>query len=254
MASIGVDIKAFDATKLYPSGLDLARCEILRARGTWKANAAGSFRAGAPVMLNSSGEVVLADNTSLLGVAKWPKMSLGKSLVVDEEVNFVDASATVDLAHPGISNVAVRSAVEGGGTQYTVTTDYTLNTTNGTITHVAIGSIDEAAPVYVSYTWSLTADDYLFEGSNFWNVNDNVTIQDGHITVVQAPAKIFTTEFDTSKIYTKSGSGSNVYVNSSGVFTSTSSSNILCGYCINIPSAGDPYLGIDFIGMVAAHS
>lgn len=243
--------------QLFPAGLDLNRCEIHRALGVWKANASTSFRAGQAVMLNSDGELVVSDATSVLGVAKWNKITQKRTVYSDVPILFGTAGATKNLK-PNIvtGSVRVASAVLGGGTVYTLTTHYTLNLTNGTITHVDGGGgfIDEAANVYVSYARTLTEDDLQLEGKNFWQSLDDSTIQDGRMTVIEAPAQIFTTEFDTAVNFALTGATSNVYVNSSGMFTSTIGSNKLVGRCINVPSAGDPFLGVNFFGQVAVNT
>lgn len=245
----------------FPAGLDLNRCDINGAcLGDWKAATSASFRGGSAVMQSSTGEIVAfdaANGSTLLGIAKWSKVSLGRSAVIDEEIIFGEDDATKTLAHAGLvaSSQVVRSALDQGGTTYTVTTDYTINTTNGTITHVSSGGgIDPEEPVYVSYTWSLTEQDYLDQGKNFWNSNDYVTIQHGRITVIEPPALIFTTEFATERTYTLTGAGSNVYANTSGIFTNNSSSAKLCGKIVQLPAAGDPFLGFRFTGVVAANS
>lgn len=246
--------------QLFPAGLDLHRSEITRALGVWKAASAATFRAGQPVMLNANGEVALFDaaaGSTMIGVAKWSKVTLGRSVVLDQSVIFGASNATKNLKPNLVSgSVVVRSAVEGAGTVYVEGTDYSLVLANGTITHIETGgSIVEANPVYVSYTWSLTEEDYALEGKNFWQSNDYVSIQDGRIAVVQAPAQIFTTEFDTSKAYALTGATSNVYANSSGLFTSSSGGGAkLVGKVISTPTAGDPFLGIELVGQVAANS
>lgn len=240
--------------QVHPAGLDRLRSQIDRNVGVEKAASSTSFRAGSPLMFNTSRELVLADASGVYGIAMANKISLGRSIVIDEEVNFGTADATVDLAHANVGSVVVRSAVEGGGTTYTVTTDYTVNSTNGTVTHVNAGSIDEAEPVYVSYSWSLTEDDYKFEGKNFWNQMDDVTIQDGRIAVVLPPAQIFTTEFAPNVVYSLSGANSNVYINASGLFTSASGSARLVGAVISVPTNDDPFLGIEFRGSALVQS
>lgn len=262
MATTGTNGNKLGAfqTQLYPSGLDLHRMpNISRQLGTWRAASTASFRAGSAVMLNSSGEVVAfdaANGSSLLGIAKWSKVTLGRAVVIDEAITFGANDATKSLKHSSVTNVVVRSAVAGGGTTYTVTTDYTVDATAGTITHVSGGApISITAPTYVSYTWSLTEEDYQLEGKNFWQSNDYVTIQDGRIAVIQPPCgPVFTTEYATNVVYSLSGANSNVYANSSGIFTSSSSSTKLCGKVISVPTAADPYLGFDLIGQVAANS
>jgi hypothetical protein len=253
--------------QIYPAGLDLNRCEIHRSLGVWRANAGASFRAGAPVMLNSAGEVVLSDGTALLGVAKWDKITQKRTVVVDFPVTFGVAGATKNLkpniigSSNTVNTVQVASALLGGGTQYAVTTDFTLNIVNGTITQVPSGSggsIDPTHPVYVTYSRTLTETELLDEGHNFWQSLDYVTIQDLRIAVIEAPAQIFTTEYDTEAasnvIYSLTGANSNVYVNSAGLFTTNSSSARLCGTVISVPTAGDPWLGIDFRGSALVNS
>lgn len=247
-----------DVTRQFPQGLDMNRSEKNFMAGDWRAADSASFRQGQPLMLNSSREIVVSDGTSILGVAAWPKMSLGQSVVVDFPVTLTGTSAISLLkpgAHAPVANIKVRNnTVANGGTAYTVTTDYTVSTSNGTITRVGGGGIASGTVVYVSYTYALIEADYLFEGKNFQNSNDWVTYQDNRIAVIEAPAKIYTTEFDQTQLYAYSGSGSTIYVNSSGQFTSDSSGNKLVGYCINVPGAQDPYLGVKLIGQVAANT
>jgi len=241
--------------QLFPSGIDHNRSELHRRLGVYRANPGTTFRAGQAVMLNSVGEVVLSDGTAVLGLAGWSKVTLGQTLVVDQSVTFGVANATA-LLKPNIisGSLQVRSLPQGGGTLYTVTTDYTVNLSNGTITQVGAGSIDPTLPVYVTYSRSLTEFDYQLEGKNFWQTLDYVTIQDLRVEVLEAPFQVYTTEFDTSQAYALTGALSNLYVNSSGILTSDSSGNKLVGHCISVPSATDPFLGVDWFGFNGAQT
>lgn len=240
----------------FPSGIDHNRSELHRRLGVWRANSGTSFRAGQAVMLNTAGEVVLSDGTAILGIAGWSKVTLGQTVVVDQSVLFSVASATKNLKPNIVSgSLAVRSAVQGGGTTYTVTTDYTVNLSNGTITQVGAGAIDPTMPVYVTYARSLTEFDYQLEGKNFWQTLDYVTIQDLRVEVLMAPCEIYTTEFDPSQAYALTGALSNVYINSAGNFTSSSSGSAkLVGHVSNIPTADDPFLGVEFNGFNGAQT
>lgn len=253
------------SNQVNPAGLDLHRTVAgPNDLGTWRAATAATFRAGQPVMLNADGEVVVSDGTDFLGVAKWSKMTLGRSVVTDEPVTFSADSQTKTLRHAslvdGAGAVSVNSATLRSGTAYQMNDndadtpdageDVTINFANGTITHVAAEGITTPATVYVSYVWNLTAADYVFEGTNFWGSQDWVTIQDQRITVIQNPAIIFTTEFDPTVVYTTAGATSNIYINIvktglGAVFTSTATSNSpRVGHVIQIPTASDPFLGI----------
>lgn len=70
--------------------------------------------------------------------------------VTDEAVTYADSAFT--LAHQNVSNVVVKSS--DGSTTYTVTTDYTVNATAGTIAKVAEGALAEVSSVKVSYTYT----------------------------------------------------------------------------------------------------
>lgn len=246
-------------TQAYPSGLDNNNGRLLRVPGHFKAAVGASFRAGQPVMLNTSNEVVLFDaaaGSNLLGVAKWSKTTTARSINIDEAITFGVSGASKTLKHANLaaSSVVVRSATGGTGTVYADPGDYTINLTNGVITHSGGGStIVATSPVYVSYAWSLTGEDLQFQGTNFWGSLDYVTIQDNRIAVIQAPAEIFTTEYDTDQAYTLTGATSNIYAASSGLFTSSSAGGAkLCGTCVQPPTASYPFLGIEFKGVVAA--
>ena len=243
-------------TKAYPAGIDFNTSKITNNLGTWRANVSATFRQGQAVMLNSVGEVVISDGTQVLGVSKWGKTNVVRTVIVDMPITFGVASATKNLL-PNIvaaADVRVNSAVGGTGTAYALTTDFTINATNGTITQVSSGGINVLNPVYVTFDVYLTTQQVmLFQGSNFFNELDYVTRQNLNVAVIQAPAEIFTTEFDTAQVYTTTGATSNIYVNSSGLFTSASGTKLV-GHCIQIPTSTYPYLGVEFFGNVGVNS
>src|SRR6266576_7198895 len=90
-------VRAAFQTQLYPAGIDLNRSEIRRCMGDWRANPGTSFRAGQPVMLDTTRQVVVSDGTAVLGVAKWDKITQKRTLAVDVPVTFGVASATKNL-------------------------------------------------------------------------------------------------------------------------------------------------------------
>lgn len=256
-------LASYNPSMLFKRGIDPQRSSRGQALGTWRANSATSFRAGQGVGLNSDNEVVIFNGTAasgmtFLGVAAWSKVSLSQSTVVDEEIVFTVADSTENLKHAPIvsgSVIVLDDTVSNGGSAFTVTTDYTVNATNGTITHVSGGSIALDTTVYVSYAWALTESDYQLEGKNFWQSEDYVTIQDGRITVLEAPCTVYTTEFDPSRVYTLTGTTSNVYCNASGNFTTLNDTTTkLVGKVVGLPTASMPYLGIRLHGQVAANA
>lgn len=244
-------IAAFQSD-MFATGLDLKRCEILRNPGQYKASASATIRQGMLVALDANQELIPAVSNNVLGAAKWNKMTVGKSANVDEAIVLTGTTAA-NLARANVSNVAVRSATGQGGTLYTVTTDYTVNATNGTITRVALGAITSGQTVYVTYTFDMTAADYRFQGRNFFNDNDDVTVAEGRLAIVQGPATLYTMEYDTSRSYSLTGAGASLYcggntVALAGLLTNNSAEGRFVGRVIQLPTSADPYLGVNFTG------
>jgi len=252
MGSVGLgnnaNLGAF-LNRLFPEGLDLGRCQINQALGVFVADPANTFRAGMVVSRNSSGLVIPSPGTEFLGVAKWNHATSLVAAAVDEAVVLTGTTAS-NLAHPTVSNVRVAGAL-AGGTLFTVTTDYTVNTTNGTVTRNGGGGIASGATVYVTYTWAITESDLLqLQGKNFWNTSDEVSMADGRCTVITDADLLFTTQYDTSKVYTLTGTTSNLYASTAlpGLFTSdTAGSALFIGKVFQVPSAADPFLGVRMV-------
>jgi hypothetical protein len=251
MGSVGLGNNALLGAfrnKIYAEGLDLGRCQIRENLGVWVADPAATIRQGALVMRDSSGNIVPSNGLDALGVAKWSKASTSLAAVVDEALVLTGTTA-IPLAHPTVSNVRVASGLAGSGL-FTVTTDYTVNTTNGTVARVALGGITDGATVYVSYTFQITsADLYQLQGVNFWNNLDDVSQNDSRITVITDAEMLFTTQYDTSVVYTMTGATSNLYASTTGgkeglFTTSTAGSAKFVGRVMQVPSAADPYLGL----------
>ena len=205
---------------VFAAGLDLGRSVIGADLGVYLANAAATWRAGQILSRNAAGEMILCTGDDPYGVAKWNKVTLGNSVNVDEAVTFTGSGSTVNLLRGNVSNVAVRSAVDQGGTLFVLTTDYTVAAVNGTITHAGGGSaIGVTDTVFVTYTFALTEADMQFQGRNFFNFVDDVSIAENRITVITDWSLLFTIEFDTSLSYTLTGTGSNLYCDANGQFT-----------------------------------
>lgn len=252
MGSVGLgntaDLGAF-LNKIYPEGLDLGRCQINQALGIFVADPATTFRAGMIVSKNSAGLVIPSAGDDFLGVAKWNHATSMVSAAVDEQVVLVDSSTAANLKHPTVTNVRVASAAKGTGTVYTLTTHYTVNASNGTVTKVAVGGAPaDGATVFVTYTWAITEADLLqLQGKNFWNTSDEVSQADGRCTVITDAEILFTTQYDTTKVYALTGATSNLYasVAAPGLFTSDSASSAkFIGRVLQVPTAADPFLGL----------
>jgi hypothetical protein len=248
MASVGLGntaaLGAFQ-NKIHQEGLDLVRCQINQAMGVFVADPAASFRAGMAVMQGATGLVTASTGTSFLGIAKWNKTTSMLAAKVDEAIVLNGLVAT-SLRFPNVSNVRVASAVVGGGTVYTVTTDYTVNATNGTVVRVGAG-IADGATVYVSYLYQISTSDLIqTQGQNFWNNLDEVSQNESRVTVITDAELLFTTQYDTTRTYTV---GEALYCSHiagrEGLITddSNTNANAFVGRVFQVPTASDPYLG-----------
>lgn len=237
--------------RTFSEGLDLGRCQIDESLGTWVADPANTFRAGMLVMRNSSGLVIPSDGTDALGVAKWNHTTSMYATTVDEAIVLTGSTAS-SLAHPNVSNLRVASAVGGGGTVYTLTTDYTVSAANGTVTRAGAG-ITSGSTAYVTYTWLLTTAQLMQnQGMNFWNNLDEVSQADGRVTVITSAALLFTAQYDTTRTYSLTGTGSNLYAATTdgkeGLFTNdTTGSAVFVGRVVQAPTAADPFLGLRLV-------
>jgi hypothetical protein len=251
----------------FPNGLDLARCQINNELGIWSADPVATFLQGMLVVKGANGITavngsgVTSGQTNTLGVAKWNKANSLYAVVNDEPLLLKQvAGGAKALAHANVSNVAVRITA-GANVVPEIAAQYTLNPTNGTILPKASGDTSSTGTVnnvdqtvYVTYTYALSATDLDMQGRNFWNFTDDVSIQAGAITVISPPAMLFTTQYDTSVAYAITGTPSNLYASSTGLFTSAITANAFVGTVIQVPSATDPYLGLMYTGPIAVRT
>jgi hypothetical protein len=233
-------------------GIDLKRSVISRNLGTYVANSSATFRAGMLVQLNSSQEIVVCDGTEPFGFAKYTKANTLYANVVAERIQLNGTTAT-NLAHaalwtPGATG-GVRVTDSTGVTVYTQTTDYTVNYVNGQVTRVALGSITDGAYVLVDYQYQVTEQELKYEGRNFWNLIDDVTIQGDKIAVINDWSIIFTTQYDPAQTYAVNDAltAGTVGDVKSGLVTKGGAGAFI-GNVFQVPTADDPYLGVKYVG------
>ena len=241
------NLEAFPQQFPFANGLDLGRSVIGRSLGVYEAEPTAVFRAGMIVARNASGLIIPAVGADPIGVAKWNKSLFLKAPIVDEQVTLL-VEVVTPLKHALVENVKVANSA---GVAYTITTDYLLNVTNGTVARVATGSIADGETVLVTYTFQIAEADLDFQGRNFFNFIDDVTIAQGRITVIQDWSLLFTTQYDTSRVYAvndKLDCGGGVTAALTGLFTNDAAEGDFVGKVAQIPSATDQYLGVEFAG------
>lgn len=225
---------------LLPSlsyGLDLQRTIPLRAPGTFQADPAASWQAGQLLTRNAAGLVVRASGSQCIGVAKWNKADALKAIELGEAVTLVSTTPS-NLKHASVSDVKVTSL--DGLVTYTGA-DYVVNGTNGTVARSGASAIPDGDTVLVSYRYDVLAQALDFEGRNFFNFLDDVTIAQGRIAVLLDPCSLFTAQFDTSKNYAMHDV---LRCDANGNFTNAGGGQIV-GKVIQVPTADDPFLGVE---------
>lgn len=229
--------------------IDIKRTFIGREVGNKPVDPNTTFNAGMVGAYNSSGNIVVSDGTTVpAGILKWNKTSTVYGVSVDEAVVMnTDGTTPSALAHANVSSVRVRSLAGGLGTLYTLTTDYAVNTTNGTVKREASGAIASGGTVYITYTFQLSAADIASGASapgnvglNF-NLNNDDTAGSGKIVLIQGLSTVFTDQFETSRTY---AIGDQLYVAGNGLLTNAVVINKF-GRVVSVPTASDPYLGVE---------
>jgi hypothetical protein len=249
-------IQAFQVSP-YSMGVDRKRSVIKTDPGYYVAEPGETIRSGMVVSLNSSQRVIKSVGTHVLGIALYNQTSTEYAMVVGEYIQLNGTTAT-NLAHANLWNPTgagggVRVAAALTGAAYTETVDYTISYTNGTVTRAAMGGIADGAYVYVNYLYALTSADLDFEGRNFWNLQDDVAIQDGKITVCQDQATIFTACYDASKTYAVNDKlYAGATADSLDGYVTTDNTGDYIGRVLQVPTASDPFLGFRFTGIAVA--
>lgn len=173
-----------------------------------------------------------------------------------ESATFSD-SGTINLSGGNVASSSdIKVTNSAGTTTYTQGTDYTVSLTNGVVTRVAGGSIAAEASVVVWYAYTLSAAAVAWDkagtrdtrGVNYDRQPDD-TLGSSQITVVEGDAKIYTDQYDPTQTYTLNAA---LTWDSDSRWTSdTSSGNTVCGRVIKVPTASDPFLGLDQIRVTA---
>jgi len=237
-------------------GFDHQRSIVNNAFGDYVANAATTFQAGMLVDLNAAGEIIVSAGANPYGWAKYNKNTAYQGIVVGEYVQLNGLVATT-LAHANLLNAGIgggggatigtRVGLLTTGAVYVEATDYTINYVNGTIVRLPApgGSIADGAYVYVNYQYTLTAQELADDGHNFWNFDDDVTIQGGKVTVVTGDAIIYTTMFDPTVTYTVGAIiTAGVVADLLSGYVTVGGAGLAVGRCVQIPTPSDPFLGV----------
>lgn len=220
--------------------IDLSRAAITVALGHWKVSDMATFEAGAPMTLNSNGEMeVCVHGDNFFGIAKWNKTTSLRAAVHEEPIiTGATAGEAVPLANANIVTGSVRVVLAADGSHVSAT-NYEINHVNGTIVGTGVNAIPPSTAILVSYRYTLTTEEMIVRGANYQNTHDD-TMGSGRITVIQDYAIVYTDQYDTATAYSE---GSSVFVTAAGVFGSTGVGGAV-GRIVETPSAANALLGI----------
>lgn len=220
-------------------GLDLSRTSPGKAWGVHQADEAAEFLAGQVVARNADGKIVKCTGAGAMGIAKWNKAAKISGIVVQEAI-VLTATNNVPLKHAYVSQVKVEKQ---DGTDYVAGTDYNVNTTNGTVARIGGGAIADGETVLVSYRYDVLPGTLDFEGRNFFNFLDDVSIAQNRVTVIQGFSVIFSAAYDASKDY---AIGDVLTCGADGFVTKGGGGDQV-GKVIQVPTAQDPFLGYELL-------
>jgi hypothetical protein len=200
-------------------------------------DATADFIAGMVAILeaDSDGNPVLkvadATDTALIGLFFCHKTTNFYRPIVDESKTYGTSPNTawvIYLDHANLKSGSVKVTDSTGGTTYTLTTDYTVNNTNGVITRTSTGSIAADETVLVTY---------LYEDTTLTGLDQ--TLGSGLAATLEDPGEVATLVYDTSKAYTLMGS---LYADANGYLTSTDGGGTVVGKVTKVPTAENPEL------------
>jgi hypothetical protein len=153
-----------------------------------------------------------------------------------------------------LSTATIKVTNATGSTIYTQGTDYSVNTTNGLVTRLPGTTIPALATVLVWYRYTVSSTQIYWDnvatkyssGSNYDRQPDD-TLGSSKITIAEGDAKIYTDQYDVNQTYVLNAA---LRSDTSSFWTSATTAYSVCGRVIKVPTAGDPFLGVQQI-MVA---
>lgn len=218
------------------------------------------FEAGMLVKVLDTGLVTVCDSgDDVVGVATLNRTNALTGVEVDLPLE-VTAGATVSLGGrngPIDENLLhVRTEPNGGGVEVPDTYYNIVGNTLVWANPFPGAVVADGDTAYVSFRFPLSVTDLNLQGQNLYGRYDAVARYNEKVPVIQprGGTRFFTTQFDSSVVYTHTGAGRNLYAGNagtapapdlSGLFTNTSGTQFV-GYVFQPPRADYPLLGVMF--------
>jgi hypothetical protein len=225
-------------------------------RPFWNVDSNVNIQAGMVAFLTTSGGTVVA-TTAASGTVPigtfWKDRANGFIRSVVESKTFNASNILTASKGNFLSTATVK--VYSGATVYTQGVDFTLNTNNGVVTRIAGGAITASATVSLAYRYTVSStgvywDNVSTKWSTGWNYDrqPDDTLGSSKITIATGDAIIFTDQYDVTQTYTLN---QQLYSDASSLWTNQAGTTSACGRVVQVPTASDPWLGVQQITVVA---
>jgi len=195
----------------------------------WRAvDPESQFIAGYIAALNDQGKVTVADADSenLLGLFNCHKTLNFYVPVEGEEGTFTGVGSYIAITNAYIKENYERVLSADRETLYVRDTDYTMNYTNGLITHTSTGSIGSTDTILLNYT---------YRDPNVSGLDQTLS---GFCSIIEGDGEVATLVYDTSAAWRVNV---DLRVGVDGIPT-TSGEGKKLGFVTKPPTAGDPEL------------
>lgn len=192
-------------------------------------DADASFVSGYIATLDgTSGKLVVASDSStyVVGLFFCHKTTNFYRPVIDESITFTGAATTINLANAYVLQASVK-VTDTDGNAYTLTTDFTVNETNGQIIHTSTGSIGTTETVLV---------DYRYKDPNLTGIDQ--TLGSGKAAIIESNGEIATLIYETDAAWAINAA---VKVSANGLPT-VGGGGTTIGFVTKVPASSDPEL------------
>jgi len=212
------------------------------------------IHAGMVAFLAQNGNVVVATTAASgnVPIGTFWKDRASTFIRSSIEQHAFSVAGIVTLNHGNVLNtVDVKVTNFAGTVVYTQGADYGVNTNNGVITRLG-GLIPALSTVMVWYKYSVqNAQVYWDNVSTKWTAvgynydrQPDDTLGSGKITIAEAYAKLYTDQYDVTLTYAINDP---LYSDANSMWTNTPGFCTVCGRVIKVPTATDPFLGVQQI-------
>lgn len=214
-----------------------------------------AIQAGMVAFLTTSGGTVVATTAAsgTVPIGTFWKDSAVTYVRSTIESGTFNAGNTINLAKGNVRGTGFIKVTNAAGTVvYTQGVDYTVATANGVVTRLAGGAIAALATVVIWYSYTLQTTQVYWDnvstqwtaaGHNYDRQPDD-TLGSGKITIAEGDAKLYTDQYDVNQTYTLNAP---LYSDVNSLWTTVAGYTNACGRVISVPTANDPFLGLQQI-------